>query len=135
MPLEVDGEYRGAHAVHVQPHQKLGNRRKKHGMHRTVMTTALPLLNWLIDEDDLVRVVFGKLAHASGVTYIPRASCEVADIRIQVLLVDTTCAQSFEIVAQDNAAAHRIVARIRVRWEADTRGTPALRVVSEGRET
>ncbi len=121
-PLEVDGEYRGAHASHVHPHHKLGS-------HRTLLTAALPLINWLIDDPDVNHVVLGKLAHASGVQYTPRVECTVEGQKLTVLLVDKSAAQSFVLNVRNPEAAEKISARIQSRWEAQVSGKPMLREV------
>ena len=121
-PLKIDDAYRGAHATHVRPHRKLGK-------HRTVITEALPLVNWLIDDDEVVGISFGKLAHASGVEYKPRVECEIAGRRIKVLLVDKTAAQSIRVTAKTPELAPRVAARIKSKWNADILGTPVLGVV------
>lgn len=121
-PLQVDTQYRGAHASHVEPHYKLGS-------HRTILTEALPLLNWLIDDSDVNQVVLGKLAHASGVAYTPRVECKVDGQNVTVLLVNKSAAQGLALNARSSEAAKAVAARIRARWEADVAGKPMLRGV------
>ena len=121
-PLKVDGEYRGAHASHVHPHYKLGS-------HRTVLTAALPLINWLIDDPDVNHVVLGKLAHASGVHYTPRVECVVAGQKLTALLVSKVAAQSITLNVRNAEAADKISARIQARWGADVSGKPMLHQV------
>ena len=121
-PLQVDSEYRGAHASHVRPHFKLGS-------HRTVLTAALSLINWLIDDPGVNHIVLGKLAHASGVAYNPRVECTVEGQKLTVLLVSTSAAQAITLNVRTPEAAETISARIRARWESDTSGKPMLRQV------
>ena len=121
-PLEVDGEYRGAHASHVHPHYKLGS-------HRTVLTAALPLINWLIDDPDVNHVVLGKLAHASGVQYTPRVECTVEGQKLTVLLVSSAVAQAIVLNVRNPEAAEKISARVTAKWNTDVLGTPVLGVV------
>ena len=121
-PLEVDGEYRGAHASHVHPHSKLGS-------HRTVLTAALPLINWLIDDPDVNHVVLGKLAHASGVQYTPRVECTVEGQKLTVLLVSSAVAQAIVLNVRNPEAAEKISARVTAKWNTDVLGTPVLGVV------
>jgi hypothetical protein len=121
-PLQVDEEYRGAHASHVHPHHKLAS-------HRTVLTAALPLVNWLIDDQDVNQVVLGKLAHASGVQYTPRVECTVEGQKLTVLLVNAAAAQGFVLNVRNSDAAEKIATRIRARWESEISGKPMLREV------
>src|SRR3989344_5136667 len=108
-PLKVDGEYRGAHASHVHPHYKLGS-------HRTVITEALSLVNWLIDDPDVNSIALGKLSHASGTQYTPRVECVVAGQKLTALLVSKAAAQSIVLNVRNAEAAEKISARIRARW-------------------
>jgi hypothetical protein len=121
-PLQADGEYRGAHASHVHPHYKLGS-------HRTVLTAALPLVNWLIDDPDVNQIVFGKIAHASGVRYTPRVECTVEGQKLTVLLVSAAAAQGIVLNVRDAKVAEKIAARIRARWESEISGKPMLREI------
>jgi len=121
-PLEVDGEYRGTHALHVHPHRKLDN-------HRTVITAALPLINWLIDDDDVVKIAFGKLVHAAGIKYTPRVQCSVAGKKVEALLVDKTAGQSIVITGKDAETAQKIAGRIEAKWKHDVLGVQGLSVV------
>lgn len=121
-PLQVDSEYRGAHASHVHAHFKLGS-------HRTVLTAALPLINWLIDDPDVNHIVLGKLAHASGVQYIPRVECTVEGQKVTVLLVSPAAAQGIVLNVRNPEAAEKISARIKTKWNSDILGTPRLRTV------
>ncbi len=121
-PLEVDGEYRGAHASHVHPHYKLGS-------HRTVLTAALPLINWLIDDVDVNHIVLGKLAHASGVQYTPRVECTVEGQKLTVLLVSSAVAQAIVLNVRNPEASEKIAERIKAKWGSDVLGTPRLRTV------
>ncbi len=122
MPLIVDGEYRGAHASHVHPNQKLGK-------HRTVITSALPLMNWLIDDERVATISFGRLTHASGKVYSPRVVCEVVDRLITVLLVDKTSAQSIRVWVRKPEHVEQLVARITSKWASDTVGSSTLKIV------
>ena len=121
-PLEVDGEYRGAHALHVHPHRKLDT-------HRTVIKAALPLINWLIDDDDVVKIAFGKLVHAAGIKYTPRVQCNVAGKKVEALLVDKTAGQSIVVTGRDAEAAQKIAERIEERWKHDVMHTGGLKTV------
>ncbi len=121
-PLRVDGEYRGTHASHVHPHYKLGS-------HRTILTAALPLLNWLIDDPDVNQVVLGKLAHAGGVQYTPRVECTVEGQKLTVLLVSASAAQGLVLNVRTPEAAEKVAERIKAKWESDHLGAPRLRAV------
>lgn len=121
-PLQVDNEYRGAHASHVHPHHKLGS-------HRTVLTAALPLINSLIDDADVNQVSLGKLAHASGVAYTPRVECTVEGQKLTILLVTTSAAQAVVLNVRNKEAAETISTRIKTRWETEVLGKSALRQV------
>ena len=126
-PLQVDNEYRGAHASHVHPHYKLGS-------HRTVLTAALPLLNWLIDDQDVNQVVLGKIAHASGVQYNPRVECSIEGQKLTILLVSTTAAQAIVLNVRNPEAAENISARVQAKWNAVVKGAPMLGLATDNAE-
>ncbi len=124
MPLIVDGEYRGTHASHVHPNQKLGK-------HRTVITSALPLMNWLVDDDSVANISFGRLTHASGTMYSPRVVCTVVDRLITVLLVEKASAQTIRVWVRNRAHVESVVARIKSKWNTDVLGRSSLTAVRE----
>lgn len=128
-PLEVDGEYRGAHASHVHPHPKLGKLKPNDGVHRAVIKAALPLINWLIDDDDVIKIAFGKLVHAAGIKYTPRVQCSVAGKKVEALLVDKTAGQSIVITGKDAEAAQKIAERIETKWKHDVMHVGGLKLV------
>ena len=121
MPLQLDDAYRGPHAVHVHPHKKLGK-------HRTVIEEALPLINDLIDDDNIKRVDFGKMATAPGIAYEPRFEYTTTKRYLHLLLVSKTAAQGFTISVKDPTLAEEVLEHIKTRWGSIT-GLTKLRVV------
>ena len=122
MPLQLDDAYRGPHAVHVHPHQKLGK-------HRSVIEAALPLINWLIDDAEVNSISFGKLVHASGTEFTPRVECTVTGLEIKVLLVEKSAAQSIRVFAKKVKYVEQIATRIKTKWSRDILGAPKFKVV------
>ncbi len=109
MPLKTDGNYRGPHASHVKGRRKLGK-------HRTIITAAIPLVDWLLTLETVTEVSFGKVANASGEKFSPRAECFVSGRRIKVLLVSASSAQVFRIVTTSAEAAQNVAQAIQTRW-------------------
>ncbi len=109
MPLDVDDNYRGPAASHVDPHRKLGK-------HRTVITAALDLVEWLVDEDDVTVVRFGKMVTAAAQMFTKRAALRVNGRKIHLLLVATTAAQNFVVVTKSPSLAEEYAEEIKRRW-------------------
>jgi hypothetical protein len=112
MPLKHDGNYRGPHASHV-------SRSRKIGRHKTIIKAAMPLMDSLLADGQVVKIAFGKIA-GNG-KFVPRSACKVVaseiGANISVLLVAKDCAQSFLIETNvDAKAAERLATVINTRW-------------------
>ncbi len=111
MPLKNDDQYRGAHAIHVCSHKKIYK-------HRTVITAALPLANWLVDNPDVTMVAFGKI-FTGAAALTPRAIGYIPGKRIFLVLVARNAAQQMQITTKSQQAAQRLMVEISERWESN----------------
>ena len=109
MPLQNDGNYRGRHACHVEPHPKLGS-------HRTLIHAAFDLVCALIDRDDVRKVDLGRLAHAGSGEFKHRCECTIRGQRVYLLLVTTAAAQAAVVKTTSPQAAHAVVGLVTAQW-------------------
>ena len=108
MPLQKDNEYRGAHAIHVYRQPKIGR-------HLTVITAAVPLVDWMLEDERVIQVIFGRIINASKL-FDPRIRCETQGSQILLVLVAPNAAQSVRVITRKAAAALELAPKIKQRW-------------------
>jgi hypothetical protein len=110
MPLRQDDNYRGPRALHVRSHRKLGK-------HRTLIRAALSLANWLVDHDQVKKVVFGKVVSTTlGQKFTPRVECKLTGSKMRLMLVAKDSAQVFEITTRSENVAVQVAGEIQRQW-------------------
>ncbi len=109
MPLKLDTRsrfYRGPHAVHLKRHAKLGK-------HCTVANDVFPILNYLVDRDDVKKVSLGKVA---GGKFTRRIEYLIHGNRIKFLFVGETSAQFVTTTPREIAKSEQIIFAVKERW-------------------
>jgi hypothetical protein len=109
MPLRLDGNYRGPRALHVRDHRKLGK-------HRTLITPSLGIVNWLIAQEEVTTVSFGKIVGAFDAKFTPRVEIKPQKGGMKVLLVAKNCAQTFDITVRTPTAIDTLTKEIIREW-------------------
>jgi hypothetical protein len=106
MPLRIDGQYRGPHAVHVRSHRKLGR-------HKTVISDAYPVVSALISDPLVSCVDFGKVM---GGNFTPRLEISAKGSVAVVYFVGRAVAQQVTIVARNESYLPELVKHINDLW-------------------
>ncbi len=109
MPLRKDENYRGPHALHVKSHRKLGK-------HRTVTEDAFELASWLVDDERVTLIGFGRVVSATSRKFKRRVECNVKDRTVHVMLVARNSAQSMKVKTRSVEDANAIAAEIKRQW-------------------
>lgn len=127
MPLKVDTKsYRGPHATHLKYHIKLGR-------HMTVIKAALPIVQALIEHDEVYEVDLGKII-AGRFTRELRHHIEQkggADHLICFVFVTDAIAQRVcvEPTLHKPEQFEKIIALVKSRWEACAKAnSPSLKI-------
>ena len=111
MPLKPDRVDRGDHATHVHRHPKLGR-------HRTVINTALPLVNKLIDNKSVELVMLGRIWYPTSQSFTPYVGVEARGWRIGITISGEDAMQVIYAKAADGNASRSIADSIRQTWVA-----------------
>lgn len=112
MPLRVDGLDRGPYAVHVKRH-------KKFGKHCTVLTSALPFVDWLVSFPEVRRVHLGILAGRAVKKKLSQLEV-IASIRgkhIRIGLNDGCKSQLLQVEIKDDSQLQTVIDQIAA-WDS-----------------
>ena len=109
MPLKPDRVDRGEHATHVHHHPKLGR-------HRTVINTALPLVNELIDNKSVQQVMLGRIWYPTSKPFTPYIGVEARGWRIGITISGEDAMQVIYAKTTDGDASRAVADLIRQTW-------------------
>ena len=106
MPLTPDGLNRGAHATHVCWHPKLEK-------HRTVINGALEIVNRLIDDRLVTKVLLGRIFLPDLNPFPTRVQAKADGKRIEMTVFAPDAAQIIHATTRSNGYAQRVADSIR----------------------